>query len=124
MGGNGSSCCKSSPSTGELPPQPSPIKEGALYISSLNEVLNISRDKLDSSFMPKGRAFGKNSLILPMGGNFEPRLYVRFFLIYSFYISKYGEKDSSRIKEYQDIFYKLTAKTHPEESKELDAFKS
>jgi hypothetical protein len=74
---------------------------------------------LDGTYIPKGRSFGKNSLILPVGAHFDPKLYVRFFLIYSFYINKYIptadiKKDANELKdlkelkaEYEANFYKL-----------------
>jgi hypothetical protein len=50
---------------------------------------------------------GNNSLILIAGNSFKSRLFVRYFLIYSFYIDRYPNKKDA----FESIFYGLVSLT-------------
>lgn len=58
-----------------------------LYRSQIEDILKMSCSELDVTYIPKIRK--KNFLVLAVGGNLEPKLFVRFYLIYTFYINKY-----------------------------------
>lgn len=78
-----------------------------LSITPVSEILRLSKGELDEAGMPKGR---RNSLILALGANFEPKLFVRLFLMYSFYINKYTVKDAA--KDFEKMFLELASKSH------------
>lgn len=44
------------------------------------------------------------SLILPACKDYSPTLIIKYFLIYSFYIGKYSDKNGDKLK-YQQLFY-------------------
>ncbi len=87
MGGN---CCSNTEKEPDIFPiegPTPPLQSKTLYMSTIEDILNISSNRLDGTFIPPS---GRNSLIVPLGGDLDPKRYVRFFLIFKFYIHKYS----------------------------------
>jgi hypothetical protein len=100
----GGTCCSN---TGKEPdllllgpdPPTSPLPSKTLYMSTIEAILSISSNRLDGSFIP---LTGRNSLIMPLGAELDPKRFVRFFLIFTFYINKYSPDKPPTNKEVRD----------------------
>jgi hypothetical protein len=68
--------------------------------------LDITRSQRDS-------ASEDRSLILPACRGVSPTLLIKYYLVYNFYIDKYGDKNSNK-KQFQQLFYELLEKSSNE----------
>jgi hypothetical protein len=103
------------------------LESKTLYMSTVEEILSMSKNGLGSSYIPLTGS--SNPLLMPIGAEMDPKSYVRFFLIFTFYINKYAPQkppvNRELREEYEANFYKLVSKTHPgeEEQKKLQEFR-
>ncbi len=94
------------------------MTQSGLYVSpNINEKLSKSSKPFRFYFIPGGREVCCKFVILAVGQKFNPKLFVRFYLIYSFYIAKYSKET-----DFEAIFYRLAQSTHTseEEKKKIE----
>lgn len=120
----GNMCNKDDRVSGELPDLGSSkgkVSEDPTLVlpdfSDLKTIINRKTGEMDIDITRSERGVNSDglSLILPACKKYSPTLIIKYYLTYSFYISKYTDKNGDK-RKYQQLFYDLISQMGKEQS--------